>query len=141
MSDPALALNRALIEALRGAATVTALVPAARISTRDRDVTDFPVIHVGEGQTVDPGASIRRDLLEVYADVHAFDRAADGNSVTFERLKRITSAVRGALPVRTSAEGWDLFDLHVASIRHVHDPDGVSVHAVVSVAALAAEAA
>lgn len=143
MSDASLALQRALVERLRATPAVTNLVPTNRITVRPRQVTAFPCIHVGEGYTVDPELSLMRNIVETFGDLHVFDRAPEGDEVGFTDLKRITGAIRVAVrDLRfDDVEGWDLFDVHVMAMRFMHDPDGVTVHAVVTVRAMAKEIA
>lgn len=134
MTEPSLALQKAMVDRLRATSAVTDLVPADRISVRPPVVDAFPCVHLGAGQTVDPGMALARDLFEVYADIHVFDRGPD-----FTSVKRIAGAIREALAERfvAAVDEWHLFDVHVDGMRFMHDPDGVTVHAVVTIAAKA----
>lgn len=134
MTEPSLALQKAMVERLRAASAVTDLVPAARISVRPPLVDDFPCVHLGTGQTVDPGMALARDLFDVYADLHVFDRGPD-----FTSVKRIAGAIREALAERfvAAVDEWHLFDVHVEAMRFMHDPDGKTIHGAITIAAKA----
>ena len=135
MSDPALALQGAIIATLKAAAGVTTLV-----STRVYDnppsvspgaVATFPYVTIGEAQSI-PQRADCIDGTEHFVAVHAWSRA-----VGFTEVKRIASAVRAALhEAEPAVTGYRLIDLAVQDTRFLRDPDGATSHAVIQMRAV-----
>jgi hypothetical protein len=135
VSDPALALQGALIAAMKAAAGVVALV-STRVydnppSTSTGAVATFPYITIGEAQSI-PQRADCIDGTEHFVAVHAWSRA-----VGFTEVKRIASAVRAALhEAEPAVAGYRLIDLAVQDTRFLRDPDGLTSHSVVNLRAV-----
>jgi hypothetical protein len=133
---PEIALQMALRTRLVSTAAVTALVPAAAILDRNELPAPDPSIILGEGQSVDEGNAIARDLVRIYMDIHVWKREPSTAGV-----KAIAGAIRTALKLRLdlTGTGFHCSDSRVRSIRFLRDPDGETSHAVAAVEALVEE--
>lgn len=133
---PEIALQTALRARLVGTAAVVALVPGEAILDRNERPAPDPSIIIGEGQSVDEGNAIARDLVRIYMDLHVWKREPSTAGV-----KAIAGAIRTALKPRLDLadSGFHCGDSFVRSARFLRDPDGLTSHAVVSVEALVEE--
>jgi hypothetical protein len=136
MTEPSLALQRALRARLAGSSIVTALVPAANIIDRNERPERFPAIILGDG------VSSYADIYETFhdrafADLHLWTAEAGTAGV-----KEIAGAIRDALRHdRLVVEGFDCRRLAILSTRFLRDPDGVHAHGVMSIEATLMELA
>ncbi len=130
-----LATHEAIIAALVGDASVTALVPAASILDRNSRPNPDPSIIVGEDQEVDD-ERIARDVTRVFSTLHIWKKEGGLRGV-----KTIAGAIRHA--VRTArlrtVGGWYLSDCYVSGTRFLRDPDGETAHGIVTVESLLRE--
>jgi hypothetical protein len=135
---PELALQKAIRLRLTGTAAVTSLVPATSILDRNERPAPSPSIIIGEGQSVDEGESISRNLTRAYMDLHVWKKEP-----SMAGVKAIAGAIRDAvksasLPV---TDGFHFADCYIQSSRFLRDPDGETSHAIVTVNALVQEIA
>lgn len=132
---PEIALQTALRLRLADTPTVTDLVPAEAILDRNDRPTPDPAVILGEGQTVDDGNSISRRLSRVWIDIHVWKKEA-----STEGVKAIAGAIRATLRDRLDlGAGFHAVDCAVSSARFLRDPDGMTSHAIVTVAAIVQE--
>ncbi|NSL22841.1 DUF3168 domain-containing protein [Agrobacterium tumefaciens] len=133
-----LALQKALRARLSSSGDVVALVPAASILDRNERPNPRPSIVIGEGQSVDEGESIARNLTRTYMDLHIWVEEP-----STEVSKRIAGAVRRAIHSAGLQldPGFHCADCRVRGSRFLRDPDGKTSHAVVTVDALVQEVA
>jgi hypothetical protein len=132
MTEPSLALQRAIRNALITDAGVTALVPAASIFDGAARPEAFPCIIIGDGQTVLAGDHYDswRNVW-TYADLHIWTEEAG-----LEAAKAIAGAVWDALGVELDVPGFLMSDgIHVTGTRYMRDPAQQHGHAIVSVEA------
>lgn len=134
---PELILQKALRERLASFPAVAVLVPAEAILDRNERPAPDPSIIIGEGQGVDEGDSLARNRTRVYLDLHVWKKEPG-----LEGVKIIAGAIR--LAVRSARLALDApfhcGDCRVSSARFLRDPDGLTSHAIVTVAALVHEA-
>ena len=136
MSEPSLALQKAIRDRLVATLEIVALVPADNIFDRSARPERFPCIVLGDGYS---------DFAHLYETFH--DRAfadlhiwSEENSLT--GVKTIAGLVRKALTTSPlTVDGFDCRDLAVVSGRYLRDPDGLHAHAVVSLEAIMMETA
>lgn len=136
MSEPSLALQKALRARLAGTGALTALVPANAIFDRATRPEAPRCIILGEGYSdfAQPWETFHD---HAYADLHVWC-VEEGLTVA----KSIVGAIRDALRNDPLAvEGFDCRDLQIASSRYLRDPDGLHAHAVVSIVATLLEIA
>lgn len=132
---PEIALQTALRLRLADTPAVTDLVPADAILDRNERPTPDPAIILGEGQTVDDGNSISRRLSRVWINIHVWKKEA-----STEGVKAIAGAIRATLRDRLDLDaGFHAADCAVSSARFLRDPDGITSHAIVTVAAIVQE--
>lgn len=132
--EPSLALQALIRAQLVASPGVVALVPTASILDRNSRPETFPLILIGEGQTM-PDAGLDRTRHEVFSDLHVWTKETG-----LAQAKTIVGAVRVALATFPRAvDGLHVTDLRIASARFMRDPDGLHAHAVVSVVALVKE--
>lgn len=132
---PEIALQTALRARLVGTPAVVALVPATSILDRNEQPAPDPSIIMGEGQSVDEGDAISRNLTRVFMDLHIWKKEPSTAGV-----KVIAGAIRKAIKARLALPtGFHCADAYVSSARYLRDPDGLTSHAVVTVTALVEE--
>jgi len=134
MTDPALALQDGIEQAMRtDAAILTAMgLERVRLYTMSAPVeAPYPFIVIGEDQIVDDSTDCS-DSTEAFATVHVWARLEDDVAGTRRQAKQIASAVRGALQSMTVISGFDLVLSEFENTRHLTDPDGLTAHAVIS---------
>ncbi|NTH50933.1 DUF3168 domain-containing protein [Agrobacterium rhizogenes] len=134
---PELALQKGIRLRLTATVEVVALVPDTSILDRNERPNPSPSIIIGEGQSVDEGDSISRNLTRVYMDLHVWK-----TEVSTAGAKLIAGAIRDGLKIRPSLDTpFHCVDCLVQNVRFLRDPDGETSHAVVSVSALVEELA
>lgn len=129
---PEIALQKAVRERLVGAPLLSSLVPASSILDRNERPAPSPSIIIGEGQSVDEGDSLSRNLTRVYMDLHIWKKEPSTAGV-----KAIAGAVRAAIKGANlhDSEGFHIADCYVQNARFMRDPDGETSHAVVTISA------
>lgn len=137
MSDPSLAMQRAIRTRLIDTAAVTALVPANNIVDRNQRPVLDPSIVLGEDQIVDEGADLMRSRVRVYQTLHIWKRE---NSLT--GVKAISGGIRRA--IRSSRfflndADFQCVDCRISSARFLRDPDGETSHGIVTLDCLVTE--
>lgn len=131
-----LAFQKALRARLVATPAVTALVPAASILDRNERPNPDPSIVIGEGVSVDDGATIGRTRTRIVADLHIWKREPSTAG-----SKAIAGAIRAAIKSGRLAldSGFHCVDAYVSRTRFLRDPDGLTSHAVVTVEAVIEE--
>jgi hypothetical protein len=135
VTEPSLALQKALRIRLAGSTVVTALVPAANILDRNERPEVFPCILLGEGQ------SLYADDFDTFhdrthADIHVWLQELGTTGA-----KSVVGAIRDALkdgPL--TVDGARLADVSM-NARFLRDPNGTLSHAVVGIDAIVLEGA
>jgi hypothetical protein len=134
MSDPSLAMQKAVVARLKATAGVTALV-GQRIYDRVPQDATFPYVEIGDFQSVDDSAPPCVDGCEVFIEIQVWSRA-----VGQVEAKQIASAVRAALNNHTPT----LDDPHAAvgpiehrDTRSVGAGDGLTTRMIVNFRAFA----
>lgn len=134
MSDPSLALQAAIVAALKGSADLTALL-AERIYDRVPEAARFPYMSYGEDQVAEADADGGTCLIEgfeVFVTLHVWSRA-----VGRAEAKRIGGAVRATLHNRAlPVSGFALHEFEHISTDYFTDPDGLTTHGVCQFRAL-----
>lgn len=132
---PSLELQGAYVAALTADADVKALIGVTpRINPPQSDPNAWPgsYVGIGEGQVV-PDLAECIDGSEVFTDVHVWSRA----DRTFADCKKIVAtcwrAISAASLVLTENR---LLALDRESERYLRDPDGKTLHAVLTIRAL-----
>lgn len=120
MSDPSLAVQGAVVAALKAAD-----VAGDRIYDRVPVNPTFPYITIGGGDTIGDdndcwGAS------EVFVQVHVWSR-----TIGFPECKTIAGQVRDALSSELTLANFRNAVAGFLTTRHFRDPDGLTSHAVV----------
>lgn len=129
MSDPSLAVQKALRGRFVATPAVVALVPAANILDHNQRPAPSPSICLGEDQILDSGLTIKRDYVRVYSTIHIWKKEAG-----LVGVKAISGAIRRAIG---RVGGLDLddpdfvvSDIRIDSTRFLRDPDGETSHGV-----------
>jgi len=129
MTDPSLAMQGAIVAALKASVAVTALIGGpteARIFDRVPEKQVFPYIAFGPAQVIQQDATCI-DGSEVYQQIDVWSRLPG-----FPECKRVAEAVREALH-RLDATFGDLgFEIEHQFTNYLRDPDGLTSHAVLS---------
>lgn len=134
MTDTSLAMQAAVIAALKNAAAVETIV-AERIYDRVPDNAAFPYVKYGGDQVlqddIDAGDCLQ-EAFEVFVTLHAWSR-----KVGQVEAKTLGGAIRAALHnVALTVTGHRLVVLEHDSTRYLEDPDGLSSHGVLTFRAL-----
>lgn len=127
MSEPSLALQKAIRARLSATGAVTALVPAANVLDRSARPERFPAVIVGEGQ------SLFADHFETFHDRAHADLHVWTQEPGTEAAKTIVGAIRAALldgPM--TADGYAVREMTMTA-RYPRDPSGNYAHAVVGI--------
>lgn len=131
-TEPTLALQKAIVAALKGNVPVTALI-AQRVYDRVPDPAGltFPYVRVGEDEDV-PELAECIDGSEVYATIHAFSRP-ERPPLGKTEVKRVAGAVKYVL----HAADLTLDENRLVLIEHYGtvfrtDPDGLTEHAIIT---------
>jgi len=132
LTDPRYDLQRAVVQALKSAADVSAIVED-RIYDRVPRAKDgsinatFPFVSIGDTQLL-PELAECTDAAETALTLHAWSRA-----VGFPEALRLAAAVTAALhDVDIPLQGGALQSLLLESSQVLRDPDGLTSHAVLT---------
>lgn len=130
MSDPALALQGAVVAALKADAAVTALAGDRVYDRVPGPDTAFPYVSLGPCDVVQNDATCIGGA-DVTLQIDVWSREPG-----FREAKALAGAVRTALHLlETSFDGLS-FEIEHRTTRHFRDPDGLTSHAAVEVTAL-----
>ena len=127
---PELTLQKAVTARLISSAGVMSLLPAENILDRNERPNPDNCIIIGEGQSVDEGNSIARQLTRVYLDLHLWKK-----EVSTQGTKVLAGVIRKAiLDGRLKLDdGFHCVDCRVSSMRFLRDPDGETSHGIVTI--------
>jgi hypothetical protein len=128
MADPSLALQAAIVTALKTAPAVA----GGRVYDRIPGTTDlrepkpiFPFLHVGEGDTIGDDNPCF-DSTECNVSVHVWS-----NAVGMPELKELAGLVRARLKTVSTVTGFRVTNADYIITRYMNDPDSTLTHAVV----------
>jgi hypothetical protein len=129
---PEIALQIAVRDRLVDDPEVTALVPAASILDRHMRPAPDPSIILGE-KTSRMGDGVARQRTNVWLDLHVWKKEPSTEGVT-----HVAGVIRDVIGSRRLglASGFHCADLYVESVRLLRDPDGITAHAVLTIAAI-----
>lgn len=122
--DPSLALQKAMVAALKAHAGLTALIDG-RVYDRVSTTAARPYVSLGNDQLLDDGNACG-DAWEVLATVDVWSTEPGQTEV-----KRIASAVRDALAAELEIEGFTVVSGTHRDTIYLDDPDGTTSHGVV----------
>lgn len=123
MSDPALAIQIALVGALRAVDCEA----EERVFDTVPDNALFPYSSLGNGQVI-PVDEDCGDSSETYVDINVWTR-----DVGFPQTKRIAGAYRDRLHHgELTIEGHVVDLMEVQTINYLRDPDGITRHGILS---------
>ncbi len=129
MSDPSLAVQKALRARFIATPAVIALVPAGNILDHNQRPAPSPSIVLGEDQIVDEGVTIKRDYVRVFSTIHIWKKEA-----SLVGVKAISGAIRRAVGRVRALDLSDPYfvcsDCRAESTRFMRDPDGETSHGV-----------
>lgn len=136
LTDPSLALQGAIVAALKADAAVAAIVGIRVFDqvVRNPDGSpnvQFPYISFGDGQVL-PELAECTDAADSFVTLHIWSRA-----VGFPECKRLGAAATAALhDASLTLAGGTLQSLLLDSSRYLRDPDGLTSHGILTFAAL-----
>ena len=132
MAEPALAVQDAVLTALRGDAALRALVGTRIWDTPPGPSSTFPCVTLGEGQTIPQRSLGCFDAAEHFFRVHVWSR-----EVGYPQCKRIAEAVHRVLhEAEIAVSGFTLIDMAQENSVFMRDPDGKTSHSVLEFRAL-----
>lgn len=138
MSDPSLAVQKALRARFIATPGLVALVPAANILDRNERPVPDPSILLGDDQVVDANVAVARDYVKVFSTLHIWKKEP-----SLEGVKMITGAIRRAIGrvQRLDLDSADYFctDIKINSSRFLRDPGGEFSHGVLVIECLVQE--
>ncbi len=132
MSDPSLALQKAIIAALKAAGGVSAII-GQRVydDVPKSSLPVFPYISLGPTQVL-PDKADCIDGTEVSQQIDAWSR-----TVGMPEVKQLGAAIVAALDDNPpSVDGFTCVIFEIESINYLPDPDGETHHAILSFHAL-----
>lgn len=127
MTDASLAVQGAVRSALISSPALTALVPAKNVRDRHSKPSDFPLVVVGDGQTVREDTTYSRRTVRVYSDIHIWTK----DDSLAANCKPIAGAVVAALKDIPAISGYSVVDHTYSGTRYLRDPSGEHSHAIV----------
>lgn len=126
MSDPSLALQGAVVAALKGNATLTALV-GQRIYDSVPPAPVFPYVSLGDGQVLGDDTEDCGDGSEIHLQIDAWSRA-----VGYPEVKNIAEAIRSTLKVIPTLAGFTVSVVEFVQKQDLRDTDGLTRHAAIT---------
>ncbi|MGL9618305.1 DUF3168 domain-containing protein [Bradyrhizobium sp. U531] len=132
VSDPSLALQKAIRTRLIASSELMALVQTNHILDANGRPEIMPAVYIGEGQTI-----FRRWDATTHATLHVWFQEP-GLVQCKEAVSAIVAAVRidaqadGVLPI----DGFTVHDMQATQTRYMRDPHGSFSHGVVTIAAI-----
>lgn len=121
MADPSLALQGAIVAALKTAPAVA----GGRIYDRVPDLPTFPYVTIGQWDAVGDDNDCW-DATDVTASVHVWSRA-----VGKPEARAIAALVRARMKSEFALTGFKITSAQFFAIRDVGDPDALTTHLVV----------
>lgn len=135
--EPSLALQKATFDRLKADASVTALVPAAKIFDAHGLPTVSPCIILGDDRTIRDPIALADDSYRVALTLHVWSKATN-----VVEAKTIAGAVTMAMRARFWAvEGYRVVWLRLDQASYLRDPSGDWAHAVLAFEGMLAEEA
>lgn len=139
MSDPSLALQKAVIDALKDDGAVTALIARRVYDSIPSDAERiaktgdaFPYVSFGPDQEIGDHAECLEGSVEISAQIDVWSRKPGK-----VEAKTISGAIVRVLNMADlSLDGYRLVLLEHESSRHLDDPDGLTSHSVLTFKAL-----
>lgn len=120
MSDPALALQGAIVAALKAAN-----VAGARVYDAIPKTAEFPYVTLGDDQVLGDDIDCA-ELSEITVRLHGWSRA-----VGYPELKAVTAAIRTVFREAVFAlDGFTVHEVRFLQAQYLQDPDGQTRHAV-----------
>lgn len=143
MSEPSLALQGAIVAALKDSAPVTAFISQRvydRVPAPVPPATEptYPYVTIGNDQVLGAHAECLEGSVEIFATIDVWSRA-----VGKVEAKQISGAIVTLLNGSTALtldSAYRLVLIEHDSTRHLDDPDGLTSHSVVTFHALIDEA-
>ncbi|WFU69442.1 DUF3168 domain-containing protein [Bradyrhizobium sp. CB2312] len=132
VSDPSLALQKAIRSRLIASPELMTLVQADHVMDANGRPEIMPAVYIGEGQTI-----FRRWDATSHATLHVW--FAEPGLV---QCKEAVSAIVAALRIDAQADGvlridgFAVHDMQASQTRYLRDPHGSFSHGVVTVAAI-----
>ncbi|SFK04673.1 DUF3168 domain-containing protein [Bradyrhizobium sp. Gha] len=132
VSDPSLALQKAIRSRLIASPELLALVQADHVMDANGRPEIMPAVYIGEGQSI-----FRRFDATSHATLHVWFQEP-GLVQCKEAVSAIVAALRidaqadGVLPI----DGFVVYDMQATQTRYLRDPNGSFSHGIVSVAAI-----
>lgn len=129
---PEIALQKAIRARLVDDEGIKEILTPSAILDRNERPAPSPSIIIGEGQSVDEGDSLSRNMTRIYMDLHVWKKEPSTAGV-----KAIAGAIRTAVASGNfpPVDGFHIADCYVQSARFMRDPDGETSHAVVTISA------
>ena len=121
MSDPSLALQVAIVAALRA----TPALCDGRVYDHVPEKASFPYVSLGEAEVLGDD-NVCWAASDITMRVHVWSREPG-----FPEAKAIAGQVRGRCVVEFPLTGFAVTSAELVQIRHLRDPDGLTSHAVV----------
>ncbi|HYC66644.1 DUF3168 domain-containing protein [Brevundimonas sp.] len=127
MIDPSLAIQAAIVAALRAPASVKALIGnPARVYDSVPTGAAFPYVSLGASQVLNDGNGCG-EQAEVYLSLDCWSRA-----VGFPEVRQIAAAVSTALSSPLTVTGYVVVIQDVEDINYRRDADGLTSRATVA---------
>jgi hypothetical protein len=132
ISDPSLALQKAIRARLIASPELMALVQAEHVMDANGRPEIMPAVYIGEGQTI-----FRRWDATTHATLHVWFQEPG-----VVQCKMAVSAIVAALWIDAQADGvllidgFTVHDMQATQTRYMRDPHGSYSHGIVTVAAI-----
>lgn len=132
MSDPSLALQKAVDAALRASTTLRqAMGETVRLySLAPPDNAPFPYITIGEDQIVGDETECV-ESSEAYTTIHIWARVDNDVSASRDQAKRIGAIVRATINRQLNIAGFEVVECEFQNARHLTDPDRRTAHTII----------
>lgn len=129
MSDPAVALQKSIVDLLQATPSITSIV-GTRIYDRPRppnpaQESNFPCITLGGGQTNGDDIDCA-EVSETFFQIHAWSR-----SPGWPQAKEIAVAIRAALRPAITVPDCEVQVQEYQQTQYLEDTDGLTRHAMV----------
>lgn len=132
MSDPSLALQKAVDAALR-ASTALAQAMDGRVRLyplAPPENAPFPYITIGEDQIIGDETECL-DSSEAYTTIHVWARIENDVSASRDQAKRIGAIVRSAINRNLNIAGFEVVECEFRTAQHLTDPDRRTAHTII----------
>jgi hypothetical protein len=126
MSDPSLALQKAMVDVLKAVGALPDVV-GGRVYDDVAASAAFPYVSLGPAQVL-PDKAGCIDGAEVFQQIDVWSRG-----VGFPECKTIAQAIVAKLDdVNLTVDGWAVIVLEHQDTRYLRDPDGLTKHAAIT---------